>query len=260
MPSSVRLVALGDSIVNGYTVPASSAWPALLESALRQQWPESGWAVVNSGVCGETVLQGLERLERDALRFRPHALFIAFGLNDCYLSRTSTDVWREAQAFPKLVSGPHGGSRLYRAARRHLSGDADPWDMPNDSALGPRVRPEIYQAGLARIVDRARRAGVPHIYLLTMTPVIEQALTYWPADVQARQAALYNECNQCIRQIAADQQARLIDVLAGFAGADLRRLIASDGVHLNANGQKALAAIVFEQLRRDSLPALLRTP
>jgi lysophospholipase L1-like esterase len=258
MDSSVRLVALGDSIVNGYTVPARSAWPALLQAALREQWPATGWVVVNRGVCGETVLQGLARLERDALRLRPAALLVAFGLNDCYLARSPTDIWREAEAFPELVYGPHGGSRLFRAARRRLWGEAGPWEAPDDFSLEARVRPEIFQAALVRIVAEARGAGVPHIYLLTMTPVIEQALTYWPADVQARQAALYDECNDHIRQTATAQRVGLIDAQAGFAGADLRRLITSDGVHLNAAGQQVLAAAVFDQLQRDGLPAILR--
>jgi len=258
MEHSIRLIALGDSIVIGYTVPTGSAWPAILHAALSDRWPHIAWSVVNSGVCGETVLQGLDRLERDALRLRPAVLFIAFGLNDCYLARTPTDIWREAEAFPEVVYGPHGGSRLYRAARHRLVREADPWETSDDYTLEPRVTPEIFQAALQRMVTVARDAGVPHIYLLTMTPVIEQALSYWPADMQARQAALYAQCNDHIRQTASAEQVSLIDVEAGFAGADLRQLLTGDGVHLNAVGQQLLAEIVFGKLQRDDLPTLLR--
>lgn len=258
MDQCIRLVALGDSIVNGYTVPGGAAWPALLQAALHEQWPAIDWLVVNRGVCGETVLQGLARLERDALRLRPAVLFVAFGLNDCYLARSATDIWREAEAFPELVYGPHGGSRLYRAARRHLWRESDPWEAPEDAALEPRVRPEVFRAALQRMVAQTQAAAVPLIYLLTMTPVIEEALTYWPAEVRARQAARYEECNEHIRQAAARLCVGLIDVQAGFAGSDLRRLLAGDGVHLNATGQQLLAATVFRALQRDNLPSLLR--
>jgi acyl-CoA thioesterase-1 len=58
---SVKLVALGDSLTAGYNLPASAAFPPVLEQALRQ----NGLAVeiVNAGVSGDTTQGGLERLD-----------------------------------------------------------------------------------------------------------------------------------------------------------------------------------------------------
>jgi acyl-CoA thioesterase-1 len=58
---ALKLVALGDSLTAGYNLPASAAFPPVLERALR----EKGHSVeiVNAGVSGDTVQGGLERLD-----------------------------------------------------------------------------------------------------------------------------------------------------------------------------------------------------
>lgn len=57
----LKLVAFGDSLSAGYNLPASAAFPTVLEQALRQK----GLAVeiVNAGVSGDTTQGGLERLD-----------------------------------------------------------------------------------------------------------------------------------------------------------------------------------------------------
>ncbi len=58
---TLKLVALGDSLTAGYNLPASAAFPAVLERALRQK----GIAVeiANAGVSGDTAQGGLDRLD-----------------------------------------------------------------------------------------------------------------------------------------------------------------------------------------------------
>jgi acyl-CoA thioesterase-1 len=57
----VRIVALGDSLTAGFNLPASAAFPAKLDKALK----EKGLAVeiVNAGVSGDTASGGLARLD-----------------------------------------------------------------------------------------------------------------------------------------------------------------------------------------------------
>lgn len=57
----IRLVALGDSLSAGYNLPASAAFPSVLEQALRQKGLSV--AVANAGVSGDTAQGGLERLD-----------------------------------------------------------------------------------------------------------------------------------------------------------------------------------------------------
>ncbi len=60
-PRTVKLVALGDSLSAGYNLPASAAFPAVLEQALRQKGLRV--EVANAGVSGDTTQGGLERLD-----------------------------------------------------------------------------------------------------------------------------------------------------------------------------------------------------
>ncbi|MFA5504302.1 MAG: arylesterase [Vulcanimicrobiota bacterium] len=73
------LVAVGDSLTEGLGVDPESAYPAQLESRLR----EAGlnWKVINSGVSGETSSGALSRLEW-ILKLEPDAVLLVTGAND----------------------------------------------------------------------------------------------------------------------------------------------------------------------------------
>ncbi len=73
------MVALGDSLMAGYQLPESAAFPAQLERALQAK----GVAVevVNAGVSGDTSSGGLARLDWSV----PHgtdAVILELGAND----------------------------------------------------------------------------------------------------------------------------------------------------------------------------------
>jgi acyl-CoA thioesterase-1 len=75
----VRIVVLGDSLVAGFRLKASDAFPAQLERALKAK----GHAVevINAGVSGDTTAAGLERL-RWAVPERTDAVILELGSND----------------------------------------------------------------------------------------------------------------------------------------------------------------------------------
>lgn len=75
----VRIIVLGDSLVAGFQLKASDAFPAQLERALKAK----GHAVdvINAGVSGDTTANGLERL-RWAVPERTDAVILELGAND----------------------------------------------------------------------------------------------------------------------------------------------------------------------------------
>jgi acyl-CoA thioesterase I len=77
--STLKIVALGDSLTSGHRLPKDDAYPSLLEKALE----DAGlpFTVVNHGVNGDTTAGGVRRLEA-ALAERPQILIVAFGAND----------------------------------------------------------------------------------------------------------------------------------------------------------------------------------
>jgi acyl-CoA thioesterase I len=77
--SRPRIVVLGDSLTAGLGLPASAAYPALLERRLKDAG--MNFEVVNSGVSGDTSAGGLERLDW-ALQGDVRVLVLALGAND----------------------------------------------------------------------------------------------------------------------------------------------------------------------------------
>jgi acyl-CoA thioesterase-1 len=75
----VKIVALGDSLTAGYQLPASAAFPAQLEKALKQK----GLAVevANAGVSGDTSSGGVARLDW-SVPDGTDAVILELGAND----------------------------------------------------------------------------------------------------------------------------------------------------------------------------------
>jgi acyl-CoA thioesterase-1 len=73
-----KIVAFGDSIVEGYKQP--EGWPEILERDLGSRY--GGIQVKNEGVSGNTAADGLRRLQKDVLAHQPDLVLISFGLND----------------------------------------------------------------------------------------------------------------------------------------------------------------------------------
>jgi lysophospholipase L1-like esterase len=252
----LRIVALGDSITHGYVLPAEQTYPALLGQRWRAALPDRPLLVINAGVCGDTAVQGLLRVERDALRFRPAWTLIAFGLNDAALGRSGLDVARAAGALPAGLLAIVEQLHLVQTARAW----ARRWGLLRRLPLTdywpelPRVAPADFRAALLALTRRIRRQG-GRVCLLTTHPVRHETA---PA-VEALAA-----CNALIRQTAAESGAALIDVERAFAGREMAGLLDWDGVHLTPAGQSALADVIavglLGHLARHSAPAALETP
>jgi lysophospholipase L1-like esterase len=252
MHEAVRFVALGDSIVHGHMVPEDRAWPAVLLALLRQHRPQTSWDMVNSGACGETMVQGLERLERDALRHQPDVLFIAFGLNDCHLAHSATDAWRVRQTLPEIAYGPLGKFRAYRAVKRRLDGMRGGTSMPQ-ACQQERVGPAAFLGSMEQMIERAKQAGVPHVFLMTMTPVDDRALNLWPNELRERQRIAYEQYNRVIRATALAMSTSLIDAEADMPIENRSSFLDYDGIHLTPLGQEELAQVVYRTLETDGM-------
>ena len=75
----LRLLAFGDSLVAGYGLAPSAAFPAQLERALKARGYEV--AVINAGQSGDTTAAGRGRLEW-SLADKPDAVLLELGAND----------------------------------------------------------------------------------------------------------------------------------------------------------------------------------
>ena len=77
----VTVVAFGDSITAGYAV--RRGFPTFWKEMLVHKYPGVRIEMINSGVSGDTTMDGLARLDWAVLSYEPDLVTINFGINDC---------------------------------------------------------------------------------------------------------------------------------------------------------------------------------
>ena len=79
----VTIVTFGDSITAGYAV--RRGFPSFWKEMLQQKYPDARIEMINSGVSGDTTMDGLARLDWSVLSYEPDLVTINFGINDCVM-------------------------------------------------------------------------------------------------------------------------------------------------------------------------------
>jgi lysophospholipase L1-like esterase len=108
--SSLKVIALGDSLIYGYGDPVGGGWI----ERLRRQWmavESQGHVLYNLGIRGDRVLQVSERLEqefrnRGELRNRvPDLIILSVGVNDsARIGRRDGRLFTELDAFQEQMA------------------------------------------------------------------------------------------------------------------------------------------------------------
>lgn len=75
----LRMVALGDSLTAGYSLPQSAAFPVILEAALKERGHDV--SITNAGVSGDTASGGLARVDW-SVPDGTQAVILELGAND----------------------------------------------------------------------------------------------------------------------------------------------------------------------------------
>ncbi|HPT36773.1 MAG TPA: GDSL-type esterase/lipase family protein [Methanothrix sp.] len=81
--ADVTIVAFGDSITAGFAV--RRGFPSYWKQMLAEKYPEASIEMINSGISGDTSMDGLARLDYSVLSYEPDLITINFGINDCVL-------------------------------------------------------------------------------------------------------------------------------------------------------------------------------
>jgi acyl-CoA thioesterase-1 len=187
--ATTTIAVLGDSLSAGYGLPESDAFPAVVESLLRERGRSV--RVLNAGVSGDTTAGGLNRLDW-ILRQTPEILVVELGGNDALRGQPLENIEANLRAIVK-------GARA-AGARVLLLG----MDLPTN--YGPD-----YSSGFAaiyeRIADDEGVALVPGFMReVGLDPSLLQADGLHPtAEGQRRLAArLTGPLEQLLEEAAAD--------------------------------------------------------
>jgi lysophospholipase L1-like esterase len=78
-PNVFRIAVLGDSFVDGYTIPVQDRFTEVLETSLKPQFD-----VINLGVAGYSTDQELLLLDQEGWKFEPDLVVLAFYYNDVW--------------------------------------------------------------------------------------------------------------------------------------------------------------------------------
>jgi acyl-CoA thioesterase-1 len=107
----VRILVLGDSLIQGYGLPPGQDFPNQLERALRAKG--ANVEVINGGVSGDTSAGGMARVVW-SLSDKPDAVIVEFGGNDALRGLAPADTQRNiasilaalrARKIPTLLAG-----------------------------------------------------------------------------------------------------------------------------------------------------------
>ncbi|MGD9331905.1 MAG: arylesterase [Desulfobacterales bacterium] len=96
------IVCMGDSLTAGYGVDEAQAYPALLETKLREAGFD--YQVINAGISGETSSGALSRLDW-TLTLNPDILVLATGANDGLRGVDPTLTHRNIEAMVSELEG-----------------------------------------------------------------------------------------------------------------------------------------------------------
>jgi lysophospholipase L1-like esterase len=92
---------------------------------------------------------------------------------------------------------------------------------------------------------------------MTTTPVAEAFHAERGPAARQRQSAIYDEYNCVIRDVATKHGAYLLDLWGIFTNhtqTELAPLLAEDGVHLTAAGERLVALSILQALEESGLP------
>lgn len=211
--SGEKIAFLGDSITaGGWSNPAGYVQLVVAGLAANGVQVEA----VPAGIGGHKSNQMLARLERDVLSKKPHWMTISCGVND---------VWHGAGGVPLDDAQAAGGPFTTK---------------PGEPEKGTYVK------NISAIVDAARAVGVKPV-ILTAT-VIKEDLN----SPENQRLAPYNEF---LRRLAGEKKLPLADLNAQFqdhlkaVGKPDQKVLTSDGVHMNVEGNKLMARGVLKALQ-----------
>jgi lysophospholipase L1-like esterase len=262
-PGTVRIIGVGDSQTFGNGLAAEETWPAQLERVLARDRPESRWEVLNAGIPSTDTWQHEIWLSRLIDRYRPHAVVLAFYVNDVQRS-FEPDPDRDAVTTNTLVKRLGRAARrsavvsaLLRAARSASSMMRPSRGFTAESNLLSGAPDELVEAGwrqvavsLARMDSRAGESGAR--LLVCVLPRRDQVWGGTEGDAYNRRVA----------EIAAGLGVPLVDTLGPLRtayerhGTDL--FISWDG-HNSALANQVVAGTIAEAMGRFGILESLET-
>ena len=178
-----------------------------MEDKLEGKYP--GAMVINSGIGGQTVVDGLNRLDSDVFYFEPQVVIINFGLNDAFLVLTEESLTNEDE----------------------------------DAVFRNNIDLETFKETYEQLIERISEKD-PEILIMGTNPAMSELL-WEDKDIAQKQEESYKLYNQESKNMAEDYSLIFVDIWESFiARGELDTLIQPDGVHPSEIGLDLMSEIL----------------
>ncbi|MEQ1896946.1 MAG: GDSL-type esterase/lipase family protein [Vicinamibacterales bacterium] len=228
-----------------------------------ERHPGASPRFANVGVGGWSSHQGVQQLERDIVSLRPRVVTFYYGWNDHWSSFGVAD--KDIGRFNLEHSGVLLQLSRFRVAQ-----------LINRAVFATtvrRVRGQVrvslsdFRSNLTRLVRTARAHDIVPVLLTAPSshrPGAEPAYLAerWLDDLHDL-VPLHQRYVQAVRDVAASEQAPLVDLEAEFArlpGPELDALFKMDGIHLTEAGDRRIARVLYERFLAMDLIGLTLAP
>lgn len=262
----VRVVALGDSSTFGYGVAAGETWAARLEVGLERELelPAADVQVLDAGLIGGTIVQGLERYRALPAAWRPSVAVLAFGaVNEHWPSGGLDDRAKLARLRALAEEGRTPGGRLarLRSSSRLLHAAAWLADLLRGgrrAILAERASAGASAAGARRVrylEPGYQRRVSPGDFRATLEAFRAEAqadgtrlvLLHVPRtrETEERRPAVL-DYDPVLEAFAAETGTPLVEARADFRAAPLaENALFVDAYHPTARGHARIAALLL---------------
>jgi len=157
--STLRVVCMGDSNFFGYPLDDAQAFPSALQRALQRRGSGNAYEVLNAGVPGYSVVQGLRWFREDFARLEPDVLLLSYLNNDA---------WRQPYTDSSLMARSAAPVRWLRFVRERsylAQYVASFVPAPDEEDMTPRVPLPEFRATYRAFFKEAAAMGTRAIVL-----------------------------------------------------------------------------------------------
>ncbi len=207
----------------------------------------------NVGVAGWSSYQGRRQLERDVLGLAPEVVTIYYGWNDHWIGFGIED--KNVARVRRMFSTRWSGLRLAQLATKSAVAMG-----ARNTAYPNRVSLNDFESNLRTMVDQAKAHQIHPMLVTAATSHTvgqepEELALRWLRDL-SELVPLHQSYVAAVRRVARQENVSLCDAADRFAELprpDLEQAFMADGIHLTAEGDRRLAATLYECLERDGL-------
>jgi len=210
------IVCIGDSNTFGWNNRYTHSYPFLLENNLKYLKAEA--KVINCGIGGDTVSDGMRRLRRDVLFFKPDFTIINLGANDARLLKIKRNNKTKIKSNSVCIYDKY----CYGTEK----------DMKN------------FKDHLDRMIKILQESNIKVILTgLYKVNKIKTGFFYsGEKELIDAQNIIYEKYNNCIKEAALKNNALFLDLWNNLNNYEkIKNCLQDDGFHISLEGQKFIA-------------------